>query len=80
MTLTRPHADRAHAQSDGHKIGDGDFAVETFTLPVEMARRKVRDILARVPHRGQSGIVELWRQLPDGNIQFTMRRVDVRPD
>lgn len=73
-------ADRAHEQNNGSKLKDGDFSVETFTLPVETARRKVRDIIARVPQRGQSGIVERWRQLPDGQIRFTMRIVDVEPD
>jgi hypothetical protein len=60
----------------GHDATDNDgFAVETFTLPLEAARRKVRDIFDRVPQRGYSEIVERWRQLPDGKIEFTMRRM-----
>jgi hypothetical protein len=59
-----------------HDATDNDgFVAETFTLPLEAARRKVRDIFDRVPQRGYLEIVERWRQLPDGNIEFTMRRM-----
>jgi hypothetical protein len=54
---------------------NGDFALQTFTLPLEAARLKVRDILDRIPQRGHLEIVERWRQLPDGKIEFTMRRL-----
>lgn len=42
---------------------------------MEAARRKVREIIDAIPQRGQLGIVERWRQLPDGLIEFTMRRL-----
>jgi hypothetical protein len=60
---------------DFRTTGNGDFALQTFTLPLEAARLKVRDILDRVPQRGHLEIVERWRQLPDGQIEFTMRRL-----
>ncbi len=80
--MTRPQdlADRLRVQSDGREIKDGDFAAETFTLPVAAARHKVRDILDHFRGRGSVGIVERWRQLPDGKIEFTIRRVDVGLD
>lgn len=49
-------------------------ASETFTLPLEAARLKVRDILDREPASGYLDTVEGWRQLTDGTIEFTMRR------
>jgi hypothetical protein len=57
------------------KIESGNVSTETFTLPLEVARRKVRDILDRVPANGYREIVERWRQLADGNIQFSVRHL-----
>jgi hypothetical protein len=57
------------------KTENDDFAFQTFTLPLEAARLKVRDILDRIPQRCRLEIVERWRQLPDGKIEFTMRRL-----
>jgi hypothetical protein len=51
-----------------------DFALQTFTLPLEAARLKVRDILDRKPTCGHLETVEGWRQLADGRVEFTMRR------
>jgi hypothetical protein len=48
---------------------------ETFTLPLADARVKAREILDQSAQGGYWAIVEHWRQLPDGNIEFTMRRV-----
>jgi hypothetical protein len=47
----------------------------TFTLPVEAARVKAREILNELPQGGYTTVVEQWRQLPDGQIEFTMRRL-----
>ena len=48
---------------------------ETFTLPLGDARLKAREILDQSAQGGYLAIVEHWRQLPDGNIEFTMRRM-----
>jgi hypothetical protein len=50
---------------------------ETFTLPIDAARRKAREILDRFPQRGYTPVVENWRQLADGQIEFTMRHLPV---
>ena len=47
----------------------------TLTLPVEAARAKAREIIAQAPQAGQLAIVENWCQLPDGQIELTMRRL-----
>jgi hypothetical protein len=47
---------------------------DTFTLPLADARAKAREILG-ASHGGYGAIVERWRQLPDGNIEFRMRRI-----
>jgi hypothetical protein len=48
---------------------------ETFTLPIDAARRKAREILGSFPRAGYTAVVENWRQLPDGRIEFMMRHL-----
>jgi hypothetical protein len=48
---------------------------KTFTLPVDAARLKAREILKGLPQSGYMAVVENWRQLPDGQIEFTMRHL-----
>lgn len=48
---------------------------EIFTLPIDAARLKAREILRQFPKGGYTPIVENWRQLPDGQIEFTMRQM-----
>jgi len=48
---------------------------KTFTLPVDAARLKAREILNEFPRAGYTPVVENWRQLPDGQIEFTMRHL-----
>jgi hypothetical protein len=58
----------------GHKLDDG-YLRETFTLPRDKARIKARDFLTRYPRQAYMSGVESWRELPDGDIEFTMRRL-----
>jgi hypothetical protein len=47
---------------------------QIFRLPIEQARRKAREILSQsCQRRGYVAVVENWRQLSDGQIEFTMR-------
>jgi len=56
--------------------GDDDgFVRETFTQPREEARRTARAFLDRYPAAAYMSAVEHWRELPDGAIEFTMRRL-----
>ncbi len=48
---------------------------EIFTLPVDAAHLKAREIIDQSPQSGYLPIVENWRQLSDGKIEFTMRRL-----
>jgi hypothetical protein len=48
---------------------------EIFTLPIESARLKAREILDQFPQAGYAAVVENWRQLPDGQIEFAMRHL-----
>ena len=46
---------------------------ETIRLPIDAARYKAREIINQMPQSGFLSIVENWRQLPDGQIEFTKR-------
>jgi hypothetical protein len=46
---------------------------EILTLPIDAARLKAREILDQSAHDGYMTVVENWRQLPDGRIEFTLR-------
>ena len=48
---------------------------ETFRLPIDAARLKAREIIDQFPESGFFSIIENWRQLPDGQIEFTTRRL-----
>jgi hypothetical protein len=69
---SRP-SDLAERLSD--REPDEGLSRKTFRLPVETARAKAREILNQFPQGGYSTVVEQWQQLPDGQIEFTMRRL-----
>ena len=71
----RDIATRSMELREGRRLDPDGFFRKTFTLPVEDARAKAREILGEFPAGGYMTIVEHWRQLPDGQIQFTMRRL-----
>jgi hypothetical protein len=50
---------------------------ERFKLPVEAARSKAREIINQSPRSGSTPIIEKWRQLPDGQIEFAIRHFPV---
>lgn len=67
-------ADRMAARRRKAEVDDG-FTRETFTLPREQARERARAYLTRWPAAAYMSAVESWRELPDGEIEFTMRRL-----
>ena len=73
MKRPRDLADRSRDLRDLSRLKDDGFLRETFTLPLHVARLKARQILDEYPAGGYVTIVEEWRQLPDGQIEFTMR-------
>ena len=58
-----------------HCEWDDGFILETFRLPLEAARVTAREILNQFPQGDYVTVVERWRQLPDGQIEFSMRRL-----
>ena len=70
----RDLASRMAARRQRGDAPDG-YLRETFTLPREDARARARDYFARYPKAGYMSAIESWRELPDGAIEFTMRRL-----
>jgi hypothetical protein len=75
MKRPRDLADRSRDLGELSKLKNDGFLRETFTLPPHVARLKARQILDAYPAGGYKTIVETWRELPDGQIEFTMRRL-----
>ena len=73
----RELADRMARRRDARRgvRRDDGFVRETFTQPREEARRTARAFLDRYPAAAYMSAVEHWRELPDGAIEFTMRRL-----
>jgi hypothetical protein len=51
------------------------FKRESFILPRDKAREKAREIFASFPKAAYMTEIESWRELADGQIEFTMRRL-----
>lgn len=76
MKTPKNLADRSSDLCDLRKLRDDDVSMrDTYTLPLNAARLKARQILNENPTGGYIAILENWRQLPDGQIEFTMRRL-----
>ena len=71
--VMRPR-DLASRMAARRKPDDG-YLRETFTLPRAAAREKAQAFFARYPKAGYMSAVENWRELPGGDIEFTMRRL-----
>ena len=54
---------------------DDGFLRETFSLPRAEARIAARNFFSRFPKAAYMSEVESWRELPGGDIEFTMRRL-----
>lgn len=66
--LAKRIAERRRQPADG-------FLRDTFALPREAAREKAREFLRRYPKAAYMTEIESWRELEDGRIEFTMRRL-----
>lgn len=55
--------------------GRNEFRRETYALSRDEARATARDWFQRYPKQAYMTVVEHWRELPDGRIEFTMRRL-----
>lgn len=70
--LARSMARRSSRSSSARR---DSYRRETFSLPREAAREKARELFRRYPKAAYMTAIESWRELPDGGIEFTMRRL-----
>jgi hypothetical protein len=54
---------------------DDGYIRETYTLPRDEARAQARAILDHWPAAAYMTTVDTWRELPSGEIEFTMKRL-----
>ena len=74
LRTPRDLADRMAARRRQAKADDG-YVRETFRQPRDEARRTARAFLDRWPAAAYMSKVETWRELPGGEIEFTMERL-----
>ncbi len=53
----------------------GTWRRETYTLPRLEAREKAREWFSQFPKAAYMTEIEFWRDLGDGQIEFTIRRL-----
>jgi hypothetical protein len=68
-------AERMARRLSGARCRLDGWRRESFTLPREKAREKAREFFADFPKAAYMTEIESWRELSDGRIEFTMRRL-----
>ncbi len=54
---------------------EGAWRRETYCLPRSQAREKAQEWFQRYPKSAYMTEIEFWRELADGRIEFTIRRL-----
>lgn len=73
--LARRMAARRDSGSTPAKTVFSQWRRETYTLPRPEAREKARELFSRFPKAAYMTEIEFWRELEDGQIEFTLRRL-----
>jgi hypothetical protein len=67
--------DLADRMATRRRQADDGYVRETFRQSRAEARQTAKAFLDRWPAAAYMSKVETWRELPDGEIEFTMRRL-----
>ena len=74
--VERPRDIARRFAKDRPRRSRGDsFRRVTFSLPLQAAREKAREMFRRYPKAAYMTEIEFWEELPDGRISVTMRRL-----
>lgn len=73
--LARSLSQRARSVRRAREQGSSAWRRETFTMPREAAREKAREWFNSFPKQAYMTEIESWRELADGQIEFTIRRL-----
>lgn len=68
-------AERVAKRCDSRAVAKTAWRRETFRLPRLEARAKAREWFERFPKAAYMTEIESWRELPDDEIEFIMRRL-----
>jgi hypothetical protein len=66
---------RRRAQRLGERPEGDSWRRETYCLPRPEAREKALEWFERYPKAAYMTEIEFWRELADGRIEFTIRRL-----
>lgn len=73
--IARRLGKRARDQGGANARAGGAWRRETYVLPRGEAREKAREWFERFPKAAYMTEIEFWRELSDGRIEFTIRRL-----
>ncbi len=73
--IARRLGERAAKRTESGLPQRGSWRRETFTLPRSEARDKAREWFTKFPKAAYMTEIEFWRELDDGRIEFTIRRL-----
>ncbi len=68
-------ARRTRTQAGSQSRTAGTWRRETYTLPRDEARAIAQECFTRFPKAAYMTEIESWRELADGQIEFTIRRL-----
>jgi hypothetical protein len=73
--IARRLGKRGRDQADPDARDGGAWRRETYVLPRGEARDKAREWFDKFPKAAYMTEIEFWRELSDGRIEFTIRRL-----
>jgi hypothetical protein len=73
--LAQSLSQRSRATRHAREKVSSAWRRETFTLPRDAARDKAREWFDAFPKQAYMTEIESWRELADGQIEFTIRRL-----
>jgi hypothetical protein len=73
--VARSLAERSRRHARTQQNPASAWRRETFTMPRLEAREKAREWFALYPKAAYMTEIESWRELADGRIEFTIRRL-----
>ncbi|MGB8277327.1 MAG: hypothetical protein WCF20_05255 [Methylovirgula sp.] len=73
--MARRFGERAAKRAETGAAKRESWRRETYTLPRDEARDKAREWFTKFPKAAYMTEIEFWRELADGRIEFTIRRL-----
>jgi hypothetical protein len=75
LDVAKRSANRRATSAPDADRREGAWRRETYCLPRSQAREKAQEWFQRYPKSAYMTEIEFWRELADGRIEFTIRRL-----